>query len=894
MADPIGSVSGLASGVQWRDMVDQIMQLESQRTLDPLTARVTAQQNAVSAWNSYQSAVQAFGTAAGKLADGSAFGRATVNVGASLASGRALLSATATATADPGSYKVEVMSLARAEKLSGGVMPSATAVLHLSGDFLINGRRVTVGDSDTLASIRDKINAVNSGASPSGATATILSAGTADARLILTSDRAGSAGIELVDGTTGVLGSLGLLDGTPSTVNRTATGAAQSNSFTSVTMSIATMLGVTMPPPSTIKVGDKTITVDLSLDSLSSIAARIQAAGGSARTVSETSGGTTSYRLVVDDAVSPNPADAANSRRTLELLGLYRAGRGAIAQVVQSAQTLTDGTGATATTATALTALHNGTAGGVAAGDKITIAGTRGDGSAVNLSYTVTGTDTVQTLLDKLNDATSGFGAGTRRASATFVGGKIVLTDGTSGDSQLALSLSTDAAGGGSFGFGPLTTTTVGRQRELVDGSDAQLRVDGVQITRNSNTITDAIAGVTLNLTQTEMGSPVDVTVARDTSGMMADIQAFATAYNNMLDTAKQQMASGGPLAANGAERASVESMKSVLLTDVAGLSGTSFTRGAIAGVALDKEGHLTVDTATLSGALSTNFAEVRSLFSTTGTTTDGEVQYLGPTDKTKPGTYAVNITAPATTAAAAGVGFSGTYADDGTPDKMTVSDVGSGASGSIQLTNGDDTDAIVRKLNALFGNGGMRLTAANIGGQVKIASLDYGSSTKFTISYAGGGTDGSAQLGLAAGTYAGTDVSGTIGGVAAKGSGQVLTGATGAATEGLAIRYTGATARSAGSVTFVLGVGGTIARVAAGISRPTDGTVASQVDTLNRSVDALNTRVADVQQRLDAHRQALIAQFTAMEQAISKIQAQGSLLTNQLSQLNGVQSSAK
>ena len=41
MADPIGTFSGIASGIQWRDMVDQIMQIESQRRLTPLTDRQT-------------------------------------------------------------------------------------------------------------------------------------------------------------------------------------------------------------------------------------------------------------------------------------------------------------------------------------------------------------------------------------------------------------------------------------------------------------------------------------------------------------------------------------------------------------------------------------------------------------------------------------------------------------------------------------------------------------------------------------------------------------------------------------------------------------------------------------------------------------------------------------
>ena len=56
--------------------------------------------------------------------------------------------------------------------------------------------------------------------------------------------------------------------------------------------------------------------------------------------------------------------------------------------------------------------------------------------------------------------------------------------------------------------------------------------------------------------------------------------------------------------------------------------------------------------------------------------------------------------------------------------------------------------------------------------GQIAINAKDYGSSPGFTIAYTAGGADGSAQLGLAAGTVHGLDVQGTIGGNVGNGSG--------------------------------------------------------------------------------------------------------------------------
>src|SRR5690606_33337217 len=114
-------------------------------------------------------------------------------------------------------------------------------------------------------------NAANSGGSPSRVSASILSTGAGQYRLTLSSDVAGAAGIDLTDGAEGLLGELGLVDGTLA-ANTTASGGTSSRGVSTVTSSIAASLGVTMPAPSMLRVGDRTIVVDLEQDSLSSIA----------------------------------------------------------------------------------------------------------------------------------------------------------------------------------------------------------------------------------------------------------------------------------------------------------------------------------------------------------------------------------------------------------------------------------------------------------------------------------------------------------------------------------------------------------------------------------------------------------------------------------------------
>ena len=885
MSDPIGSFSGLASGVQWRDLVDQLVSIDKQRRLAPVTARKTLAQNQATAWTSYQALAVKFRDAAKALRDSSAFGAFTVSGGTSASSGRTLLSASASFGATPGNYAVEVLDVARANKLSGTVVSSASTALGYSGEFAINGQKVTVVATDTLSVVRDKINALNVGASASGVTASVLSTGATQHRLVLSSDQTGAAGIEFVDDASGTLQSLGLVDSTKS-LNLTSNGGIQSQRVSSTTAAIATMMGVTLPSPSTIQVGGRTITVDLSVDSLSSIAARIAAAGGNATVTTETTGGKTAYRLVTSDTLSASTVDG---QRALEVLGFVRNGRSGIAQSVQSENGYTDALGATATASTLLSNLSvNGNALALAAGDTFSVQGQRGDGSVVSLNFVVGAGDTLQTLVNKINDPASGFGAGARTATASVSGGKIVLNDNSAGDSQLSLSLiATRAANGTVVSLGRQLVSTVGRQREVVAGTDAKVRVDGVVVSRATNTISDALNGVTLNLQQAEVGSTVSLNVGRDVEALTGKVKAVSDAYNALVKFRSEQQADGKPLKGNPTLRASIASITGQLLANVAGLSG-SFNRAGVSGLALQSDGSLKLDESVFKTALNSNFTDVVSLFTTSGTSANSQLSYWTSTDKTVPGTYAVNITAAATTPTAAGSGFSGTYADDGTADTMTITDAISGATGNISLANGDTIDTIVTKLNSLFATSKMSMTASKSGNDLVLTGSRFGTASTFTVAYTAGGTDATAQLGLAAATSAGTDVAGTIGGVPAVGSGQVLTAAppnVGDPLSGLAVTYSGTATGAIGDIAFTLGVAGMLFNAADVFAR-SDGTIYLQQQQLEQSISRLSTRADTVTQQIDRRRAALIAQFSAMEAAISRIQSQGTSLTNFVSAL--------
>ena len=1021
MTTPISSFSGAISGIDWQSLVDKIIQADA-APQTVLKNEVTSDNAVVSAWQSYGQLLQALQTAIGGLRDGTAFTATTASVASPGYAGPAEVAATTSVDATPADYQVQVTGLAQAEKLSGGTYASASKALGLSGEFFVNGARISVAATDTLSDIRDKINAADTGTSATKVTASVLSAGAADNRLVLTSDVTGSAGIDLKEGASALLARLGFLDGTTTVKRQTSSGAA-GDRFTSADAPVKTLLGLTDGGgPQTVTVGGQTVTIDLSTQSLNDVAASLDALSGVSATVQQdTSDGTTRYYLDVRGTTS-----FADSGHALELLGLVSGGQSAVAQQVQS-DALTGGDAATpATATTALADLWNGgAAAGVQPGDTLTVTGTRGDGTAVNLTYTVQAGDTVQTLLDRISNATNGFGAGLRPAAAAIdAQGRITLTDGTAGDSRLALSIVAHNEGGGRLDLGSFTTDVVGRQRTLVAGADAAFAIDGVSMTRSTNTVADAIAGVTLTLQGAQSGRTWDVDISRDEQSASNALDSFAQAYDNMLSFVSAQ---GTPAASGSGQSnpplygdSTLSGMRSMLsqalIQIVPGAQG-NYTTASSVGLSLDKNGQLSLDAAKFKTAFTDDYAAIQQLFVPQKTATDPAVTFTTFGNSTAGGSYDVTITSPATQATATGSGFSGVYADDGTPDTMVVTDQATGWVAQVGLSNGMTTAQIVAALNAAFaaaaaerlqssttlyadpsgttpmtaathwsdltGAGGASLgiatgdtiayggtrsdgtavggtftigdpstgavgdfiaqiqrdigTGATVsvangrivvqdnqagasqlaltltpgnqgGGSLSFGSLSqvtqgrtalpvsatpsgndivltgesYGSAASFAVSFLPGGADGTAQLGLAAKRYAGTDVAGTIGGYAARGAGQQLTGATGTPVAGLVLTYGGTTARSAGQVSLTIGLAEQVGRTLDAWLDPTSGLLTVTENAVNTRISDLNASIASWDTRLAQERTRLTKEYTAMEVTIAKLQAQSASLTQQ------------
>lgn len=151
---------------------------------------------------------------------------------------------------------------------------------------------------------------------------------------------------------------------------------------------------------------------------------------------------------------------------------------------------------------------------------------------------------------------------------------------------------------------------------QLQGASDASLTVNGVDFTRSSNTITDVIQGVTLNLNSVTSGTAT-LAVNRDTSEAKQNIKDFVALYNEAQLEFKKLTDSetDGPLRGDTIFRGLLRNLNSIVLNQ-SSTPGSAINSMSSMGISVDKTGQLLFDEQKLDAALSENFEDVIKIFS--------------------------------------------------------------------------------------------------------------------------------------------------------------------------------------------------------------------------------------------------------------------------------------
>ena len=184
--------AGVGSGIDVASLVNQLVAAERQAPAARLSAAQSKAQTQLSAFGTFRSALAGLQDAAKALRDG---GTGTLKATASETGYVNLVTTTAAAA---GSYRLEVVQLAKAHKLASGTYASSSTVVGEGTLSLsVGGESFDVvidSSNSTLAGIRD---AINSASDNSGVRASLLNT-SAGVRLTLTSTQTGADGALVV------------------------------------------------------------------------------------------------------------------------------------------------------------------------------------------------------------------------------------------------------------------------------------------------------------------------------------------------------------------------------------------------------------------------------------------------------------------------------------------------------------------------------------------------------------------------------------------------------------------------------------------------------------------------------------------------------------------------
>lgn len=882
------ATSAVSSGSGVLDVngiVSQLMAAESRplAAYDKKTASVTA---TVSAYGSLSAAIGVFQSALGGLTKGTDFKALSASV-----ANESILSASAGAKAVAGSYKVNVTQLAQNQTLTTAGLASNKASIG--------------GGLKTTLSFQFGNTTGAFGLAGSGLSNSVVNDGIANGSLIINgkaiatssatnSARALAEAINAQSANTGVTAS--------------ATAASSAASL------FAGFGAVTTDADSTyaIKVGGVTLMSQGSGESGTIDAAALDAvlAGPSAALTSLQSAGITFTGTAAGEDLVFTRADGSN----LTIEEVVTGNVGGVQGGLQTDPAANNG-GSSVTTASSIVLNSTSSSPITVAGSNPTIAGLSAGtgGSYLSGSFSQDATIASGTVvIDATNNSLEGIRDAVNKANigvtATIVSDgsanpyHLVFTSNTSGaNGSMKVSLSGAGSDPADSALEDLLSYDAGSNQKMTQTSAAQdtkLDVNGIAVSSHSTSVSEAIQGVTLTVSQ--LGA-TSVTINKNTGSLKTNVDGFVKAYNDLTGAIKKLTAyspdtkAAGPLQGDATANSIQSQVRRLLGTSITGISGQLTTLGQI-GITFQKDGTLSLDSTKLQKAIDENFSDIGALFGAIGNSTDNQVNFVSSTAKTKPGSYALSITQMAQQASMGGENAlnATTTIDADTTWAVILNDTVPSNSKNIanvtipagSYSPEDLAKAIQSAINGVsaFAKNGAGVTASiDADGKLQLASTKYGKASNIALSDVSGTLVG--DLFGTAVVNEGHDVAGTLGGHAVVGSGQTLTGAAGTPVEGLKIDITGGTTGERGTVSFSQGYAYQLNNLSTAFLGK-DGLIASRTDGLNKSITDIAKQREKFMDKLDGIEARYRKQYSALDVTLAQMQTTQAYLAQQLAAL--------
>lgn len=507
------------------------------------------------------------------------------------------------------------------------------------------------------------------------------------------------------------------------------------------------------------------------------------------------------------------------------------------------------------------------------------------------------GNNSLEGIRDAINDAEIGVKAAIVNDGSGY---RLLISSGQTG-AENSLEISVTGSGDGNDldanGLSALAFNSAATNLEqTVAAQDALFSVNGLTIASPGNNADNVIDGIDISLKGLTETGTVTVTVQEDQASVTEAISSFVDGYNSFIEAANGLTAydpatgSAGALQGDFSVRSIVGQVRQLLSNAVDGVD-SSFASLSQIGITTQSDGTLAIDEARLDSVVADRFDEIVSLFSAVGLPSDPSIEFVAANESTAVSSFAIDISQVATRGQLQGAAAGFPLTIDENNDDLSVM-VDGILSAGLAITRGSYTSGselaaeIQSSINSdqALRDAGVAVDVAYNAGRLEITSRRYGSASMVEITAVDLNT--AAQLGLGVGAgVAGVDVAGTIGGVAALGTGQLLRGATGSDSEGLQLRIDGGATGPRGVVDFTRGITEQLDRLLVSfldsdgiLDARTDG-LQDRADSIEEQREALDLRMASLEARYRAR-------FNALDGLLAQLQSTSTFLTQQLASL--------
>lgn len=575
-AQSLISKLGTGSGVDLGSLATSLVDAERAARTESVNNNITKGENRISGYAAMLASVSVVTNAFTALQKPS-----LVNLLNAASSNASAVSVTTTTGASPASHDIEVISRAQGQRSLSGGFAAADTQLNGGSAFML---KLTVNGSTK------GINVAAASTTPAGMVSAINNAKLGvTAQLVNTGDGSAAPFKIVLTGTTGAKNSFTL-----ATDDGTGTAEQQKIAF-----------GATATASGNITVAGVTVAVSAG-DSPSTVATKTKTALELSDTKNKITG-----RTYTDNGDGTLTVSYAKSDGDMALLTSADTGNTGVTRTVTQVQNYVSG----ATLAPLATKQQTLTFGDATADGTISVGG---------VSVNVTAGESAATIATRVQSVLAADASMSGRTLVDNADGSVTVTYSAADADTSGLVFDAGTSGVTRSVDTTRAYASLDSWASLQTAGDASLKINGVAISRSSNTITDAITGVTLTLNGTTTAdNPAVISLSRDTSALKEKLKTLVQSYNDAIadfgiltgpkNTEDEADVYSGSLQ-NDSTVQSVKVQLRGLFLNNSSTPGKSLTALRDLGVTIDKSGVLSLDETKFDTAASTNFDDIVTL----------------------------------------------------------------------------------------------------------------------------------------------------------------------------------------------------------------------------------------------------------------------------------------